>query len=129
VSRYHRITLSRGQAWWVLALTISCEVVATLATKASDGFTRPVPVAVALLGFGLTTLCLAKVLEVIPTSIAYAIWTGSGSALVVAFGVLLFHDDLTLRGAVGIVAVVVGIIILNMPLPASEEEGPGPLLH
>jgi small multidrug resistance pump len=129
MSRYHQIALSRGEAWWVLALTIACEVVATLATKASDGFTRPVPVAVALLGFGLTTLFLAKVLEVIPTSIAYTIWTGSGSALVVVFGVVIFGDALTVRGATGIVLVVAGIIILNLPARASEPEGPGPLLH
>ncbi len=129
MSRYHQIALSRAQAWWVLALTIVCEVMATLATKASDGFTRPVPVAIALLGFGLTTLFLAKVLEVIPTSIAYTIWTGSGSALVVAFGVIVFGDDLTVRGAAGIVLVVVGIIILNAPPRASKTEGPGPLLH
>ena len=129
MSRYHEIALSRGQAWWVLALTIVCEVVATLATKASDGFTRPVPVAIALVGFGLTTLFLAKVLEVIPTSIAYTIWTGSGSALVVAFGVIVFGDDLTLRGAAGIVLVVLGIIVLNVPPRGSEPEGPGPLLH
>ena len=128
MSRYHRISLSRAQAWWVLGLTIACEVVATLATKASDGFTRPGPVAIALLGFGLTTLFLAKVLEVIPTSIAYTIWTGAGSALVVLFGVVVFGDQLTVRGAVGIVLVVAGIIILNAPV-ASSPEGPGPLLH
>ena len=129
MSRYHEIALSRPQAWCALALTIACEVVATLATKASDGFTRPLPVAVALLGFGLTTLFLAKVLEVIPTSIAYAIWTGAGSALVVVFGVVVFGDELTLRGALGIVLVVLGIIVLNLPTGPSEAEVQGPLLH
>jgi multidrug transporter EmrE-like cation transporter len=32
------------------------------------------------LGFALTVVFLAKVLEVIPTSIAYTVWTGAGCA-------------------------------------------------
>lgn len=108
------LRLTRPQAWAALALTVCCEVVATLSTKASDGFTRPLPAAAALVGFSLTTVLLAKVLEVIPTSIAYTVWTGAGSALVVVLGILLFGDRVTPASAAGIVLVVSGVVILNL---------------
>jgi multidrug transporter EmrE-like cation transporter len=114
MNRYQQITLTRPQAWCVLALTIGCEVGATLSLKTSDGFTRPLPSAASVFGFALAIVFLAKVLEVIPTSIAYTVWTGVGSALVVVFGIVVFGDDITMRGLLGIVLVVTGVVILNM---------------
>jgi small multidrug resistance pump len=75
------------------------------------------------LGFALTVVFLAKVLEVIPTSIANTVWTGAGSALVVALGIILFGDELTLRGLLGIALVVSGVVILNL-FGASPGEPP-----
>jgi len=121
MNRYQQITLTRPQAWFFLALTIGFEVGATLAVKASDGFARPLPAGVSVVGFALTALFLAKVLEVIPTSIAYTIWTGVCSALVLAFGIVVFGDDVTVRGLVGIALVVIGVIILNLSGATSAE--------
>jgi small multidrug resistance pump len=121
MNRYQQITLTRSQAWFFLALTIGFEVGATLAVKASDGFARPLPAGVSVVGFALTALFLAKVLEVIPTSIAYTVWTGVGSALVLVFGIVVFGDDVTVRGLVGIALVVIGVIILNLSAATSAE--------
>jgi small multidrug resistance pump len=114
MNRYQEITLTRPQAWLALALTIGCEVGATLSVKAADGFTRPIPAGASLVGYGVAVLLLAKVLEVIPTSITYTIWTGAGAALVVVLGVLIFGDHITGRGLLGIVLVITGIVILNL---------------
>ena len=114
MSRYHEISLSRAQAWSVLALTVGCEVAATMLLKLSDGFTRPLSSAGSILGFSLTMVLLAKVLEVIPTSIAYTVWTGAGSALIAILGVALFGEVLTTRAVTGIVLVVAGVAILNL---------------
>ena len=82
--------------------------------KLSDGFTRPLSSAGSILGFSLTMVLLAKVLEVIPTSIAYTVWTGAGSALIAILGVALFGEVLTTRAVTGIVLVVAGVAILNL---------------
>jgi multidrug transporter EmrE-like cation transporter len=96
-----------------LVITIGSEVAATLLLKVSDGFTRPLPALGSILGFALAIVFLAKVLEVIPTSIAYTVWTGAGSAVVVAVGILAFGEEITARALAGIVLVLVGVVILN----------------
>ncbi len=123
MKRYQELTLTPRQAWLTLALTIGSEVSATLALKASDGFTRPIPAVGSFVGFALAIVFLAKVLEVIPTSIAYTVWTGAGSALVVVFGIVVFGDHITLRGVLGIVLVITGVTILNLS-GASPAEPP-----
>jgi small multidrug resistance pump len=113
VSRYHSLTLTQAQAWLTLVLTIGSEVAATLLLKVSDGFTRPLPALGSVLGFALAIVFLAKVLEVIPTSIAYTVWTGAGSAVVVAVGILAFGEEITTLALAGIGLVLVGVVILN----------------
>lgn len=113
MTRYHRLVLTVHQAWLTLVATVACEVVATMSIKASDGLTKLAPSMIALIGFTLTTLLLAKVVEVIPTSIAYTVWTGSGSVVVALLGVALFGDRLSLVSCLGIALVVLGVVVLN----------------
>lgn len=117
MARYHDVRLTRQQAWVTLGLTVACESVATLSVKASDGLTRLLPTAVALVGFALTSLLLAKVVEVVPTSIAYTVWTGSGTVVVALVGVLVFDDHLSPGAWLGIGLVLVGVITLNRVSP------------
>jgi small multidrug resistance pump len=114
MSRYHELEMTQRRAWMTLGLTVVCEVGATMSVKASEGLTRPLPSAAAFIGFALTTLLLAKVVEVIPTSIAYTVWTGTGAGAVSLLGVALFGDRLTPLAWVGIGLVVLGVATLNL---------------
>lgn len=113
MAHYHEIRLTRPQAWAALWMTVGCESGATLAVKASDGLTLALPTGLAILGFTLTTLLLAKVVEVVPTSIAYTVWTGSGSVVVALLGVLIFGDHLGAGAWTGIALVLTGVVVLN----------------
>jgi multidrug transporter EmrE-like cation transporter len=73
------------------------------------------PSVVAFTGFALTTLLLAKVVEVIPTSITYTVWTGSGTVAVSLPGVALFGDRLPPLAWAGTALVVVGVALVNLP--------------
>ncbi len=64
--------------WIFLAIAIVGEVVATSAPKSSEGFTRPLPSVVVLVGYGVAFYCLSLALKTIPVGIAYAIWAGLG---------------------------------------------------
>lgn len=120
MSRYHELRMTRRAAWVTLGLTVACEVVATLSVKASDGLTEPLPSATAFVGFALTTLLLAKVVEVIPTSLAYTVWTGTGAGAVSLLGVVLFGDHLAPLAWVGIGLVVLGVATTNLA-PAGQS--------
>jgi len=111
---YRDLHMTTYRAGVALGLTVACEVTATLCVKASDGLTEVLPSAGAVTGFILTTLLLAKVVEVIPTSVAYTIWTGAGAVAVSVLGVALFGDHLTHLAWVGIGLVVLGVATLNL---------------
>jgi multidrug transporter EmrE-like cation transporter len=119
---YRDFHMTKPRAYVTLGLTVVCEVTATLCVKASDGLTEVLPSAGAVTGFVLTTLLLAKVVEVIPTSIAYTIWTGTGAVAVSVLGVALFGDHLTRLAWVGIGLVVLGVGTLNLQ-PSRQEAG------
>ncbi len=98
----------------ILVLAILSEVVGTVALKASEGFTRLGPNVLVVVGYGLSFYLLALALKQIPLGVAYAIWSGLGTAGAVLAGVLLWRESLNLAGVVGIALIVVGVLILNL---------------
>lgn len=61
-----------------LAIAIACEVIATSALKASQGFTVPIPSIITVVGYAVAFYLLSLTLKTIPIGIAYAIWSGAG---------------------------------------------------
>lgn len=82
--------------------------------KLSAGFARAVPTV--LMGlcycvcFGFMTLAIKK----IDVSVAYAGWSGVGIALIAVIGVCCFHEPITLPKAAGLLAIIGGILALNL---------------
>ena len=96
-----------------LAIAILAEVVATSALKASDGFSKPVPSLIVVLGFGVAFYCLALVLRTIPMGVAYAIWSGLGIVLISLSGLLLFGQKLDAPALIGMALIVAGVVVMN----------------
>ena len=100
-------------AFLLLAIAILSEVIATSALRASDGFTRPLPSAVVVVGYGLAFYLMAQVLRTLPLGLTYAIWSGVGTALTAAVGWLYFRDAFHPAALGGIALIVVGVAVLN----------------
>jgi small multidrug resistance pump len=103
-----------------LALAIVAEVIGTSALKATAGFTRVVPSAIVVIGYGVAFYFLALALETIPVGIAYAIWSGVGVALITLIGWWVYGQKLDTAALVGIGLIVAGVVVLQMasrPLP------------
>ena len=47
-------------------------------------------------------------------SVAYAVWSGVGIAVLTILSVVLFHQPLTIGNAVGIALITVGILIMDL---------------
>ncbi len=99
---------------WILALAILAEVVATSALKASNGFTRPAPSLIVIIGYIVAFYCLSISLRSIPLGIVYAVWSGSGVALVSLIGWLVYGQVLDLAAVIGIALIVAGVLVLNL---------------
>ena len=100
--------------WLLLLGAILSEVVGTLALRASEGFSQPLPSVTVVVGYIVSFVLLALVLERgMPVGVAYAIWAGLGVALVAVLGRLLFDDPLTWVTGAGIAAIVGGVALVE----------------
>ncbi|QKM64395.1 MULTISPECIES: multidrug efflux SMR transporter [Polynucleobacter] len=101
-------------AWFMLSLAIITEVIATTALKYTEGFTKLSPTLITLTGYGISFFALSKVLDQIPTAIAYAIWSGTGISLVGLIGWVWLDQKLDLGALIGIALIISGVVIINV---------------
>ncbi|MFI7481365.1 DMT family transporter [Kocuria sp. M1R5S2] len=102
----------RSRAWGLLVLSGVLEAVWATALGASAGLGRPGPTALFAVTLVLSMLTLARAARVVPMGTAYAVWTGIGAVLTVAWAVGTGQQVLSWLQAVflaGIVACVVGL--------------------
>jgi small multidrug resistance pump len=97
-----------------LVLAIASEVAGTAGLKASEGFGRLAPSALALLGYALAFYFLAQSLKFIPLGVAYAVWSGLGTVGSVLLGVLIWREVMGPVHVFGITLIVVGVVVLNL---------------
>lgn len=102
------------QHWLFLAGAIACEVLATSALKTSEGFTRLWPSVIVVLGYIGAFYLLSLTLKTIPISIAYAIWSGVGVALIALIGWLFLGQVLDRAALLGIGLIVAGVAVINL---------------
>ncbi|MGE7945376.1 DMT family transporter [Lysinibacillus sp. NPDC093688] len=96
-----------------LALSIVSEVIATTMLKFSEAFTILGPSIAVVLGYGISFYSLSLCLKTLPLSLAYAIWSGIGTALTVIVGIVVWGDIFNLYSAIGITLIIGGVILLN----------------
>lgn len=102
------------KAWLLLGTAILAEVIATSALKASEGFSRWLPSMAVVIGYGIAFYCLSLTLRHIPIGIAYAVWSGVGTALIALIGVVAYQQKLDLPAMLGIGLIVAGVLVLNL---------------
>jgi small multidrug resistance pump len=101
-------------AWILLIIAIAIEVVATALLPRTHGFTNLGWSAAVVLGYGAAIWLLAIVVRTMPVSVAYAIWSGLGTALVAVIGVLFLDEQLGWVKALSLAMIVVGVVGLNL---------------
>ncbi len=101
-------------SWIYLIVAIVLEVSGTLSMKLSEGFSKLVP-SIAMLVFyllGLSMLALA--LRKIDVSIAYAVWSGLGTAIIALVGILWFEEPITLLKIISLGLIIAGVVGLSL---------------
>jgi small multidrug resistance pump len=101
-------------SWLYLMIAIVAEVIATSALRASDGFTRPWPIAIVVIGYSAAFYFLALTLREIPVGVAYAVWSGVGIVLISIVGWFMFDQKLNAAAFGGIALIGLGVVVLNV---------------
>lgn len=96
-----------------LTLSIVSEVFATTMLKFSEAFTSLGPSIAVAFGYGISFYSLSLCLKTLPLSLAYAVWSGVGTALTVIVGIVVWGDIFNLYSALGIALIIGGVILLN----------------
>jgi len=99
---------------FLLSVAISSEVAATLALKASDGLSRPLPAAIVVVGYGISFWMLALVLRHLSVGTTYAVWSAVGTAAIALIGIVLYGEAANALKIASLALIVVGVVGLNV---------------
>ena len=97
-----------------LLVAILAEVVATTALKASDGFRRPLPSLIVVLGYSVAFYGLSLTMRSIPLGLVYAIWSGLGLLLITLAGWLIWGQRLDPPALLGMALILAGVTVINL---------------
>lgn len=100
--------------WLSLFVAGIFEIVWAVGLKLTDGFSKILPSVITVAGIVASFFFLSIALKKLPLSIAYAIWTGIGTAGTVLFGILYFHEPTDLAHIICVGLILCGIIGLRI---------------
>jgi small multidrug resistance pump len=101
-------------AFGLLLAAIAAEVAATAALSRADGFRNPLWSALVLGGYALSIWLLAIVVNSLPVSTAYAVWSGVGTAAIAIIGALWLGESWDALKVGALAMIVAGVVILNL---------------
>jgi small multidrug resistance pump len=102
------------QHWFFLISAILLEVAGTTAMKFSEGFTKIVPSILVAVLFLSSLAMLTLALKKFEIGVAYAIWSGLGTALITVLGIYLFNESANLMKFLSIALIIAGVVGLNL---------------
>ena len=100
--------------WLILVCAIALEVAGTTSMKLSEGFSKTLPSVLLFVFYGGSFTALTFALKKIDVSVAYAVWSGVGTALIAVIGVYYFEEKVTAVKIASILLIIVGVVGLNL---------------
>ena len=100
-------------AWLIVLIAGLLETGWALGLKYSDGFSKPVPSILTILGAVASFWLLSIAMKELPVGTAYAVWVGIGAVGTAVLAVFLFGDPVSLWRVIGILLIIAGIIALK----------------
>ncbi len=102
-----------GIAWIYLAMAVASEVIGLALMKISVSMGRVEGLVVLYFLVAISYVFLAKAVKSISIGVAYAVWEGSGVALITLVSAFAFQQLLTVRETIGLAMAVAGIWMIQ----------------
>ncbi|UQA93481.1 DMT family transporter [Streptomyces halobius] len=100
--------------WMLLLSAITAEVIATSFLKLSEGLTKLLPSLVVGVCYIASFTLLAQALKRMQLGIAYAIWSGLGTAAIALIGMVFMDEPANMVKVLGITLIIGGVVMLNL---------------
>lgn len=97
-----------------LILAIILEVAGTTSMKLSVGFTKLGPSIAIFVFYALSFTFLTLTLKRLEISVAYAVWSGLGTSLIMLIGAFFFHEPMTIVKITSLFLIIVGVVGLRL---------------
>jgi small multidrug resistance pump len=97
-----------------LAAAIVLEICGTTSLKLSEGFTRIGPSGAVIVCYAASFALLSIALRGIDLSIAYALWSGVGTAVVAAIGIIWLGEPAGSWKLASLALIVLGVVGLHL---------------
>lgn len=98
----------------MLVVAILLEVAGTTNMKMSEGFSKLGPSVGVIFFYALSIVALTFAVNRLDVSVAYAVWSGMGTALVAMIGLWFFQEPFTVVKVVALGLIIVGVAMLNL---------------
>ena len=108
------------RCWVVLMIAIALEISATSFMKVANDTENDMYLVLALFLYVVCLSMFGITLKQIEMSIAYAVWSGLGTALVTAVGMLVFNETRNFAKILCVAMILFGCVGLNLVDPASH---------
>ncbi len=100
--------------WVLVVLAGLLETGWALGLKYSDGFTKPVPTALTIIGALASFWLLSLAMKSLPVGTAYAVWVGIGTVGTAVMAVILLGEPVNALRVAGIALIIAGIAALKL---------------
>ena len=103
--------------WALVVIAGLMETGWALGLKYSEGFTRPLPSVLTILGAVVSFWLLSLAMRDLPVGTAYAVWVGIGAVGTAILGIVLFNEPANAGRLVSLALILAGIIGLKLATP------------
>lgn len=100
-------------SWLLIAASIAAEVAGTIAMRYSDGLTRPLPSLATGISYLAAIWLMSLAVRHLEVGLAYAVWAGTGTALIALAGMLWLGESTAPLRIVGLSFIVLGVLLLK----------------
>jgi len=107
--------LEGGTVYWLSLFVAGLfEIFWAVGLKMTEGFSKLIPIVITVAGMIASFFFLSIALKKLPLSVAYAVWTGIGTAGTVLFGIFYFHEPTNIAHLICVAMIICGIIGLRL---------------
>ncbi|WP_257982811.1 multidrug efflux SMR transporter [Shewanella sp. GutDb-MelDb] len=100
-------------SWIFLLLGVMAEALSHVALKATDGFSRPLPAVLVILGHLVAFIFLGQAMKGMPVGVVHALWAGLAIVTVTLLSALFYRQHLDLTAWIGMGLVAAGVMMIN----------------
>lgn len=101
-------------SWLFLFFGVAAEAMSHVALKETAGFTKPLPIALVVLGHLSAFMFLGLAMKGMPVGIVHALWAGLAIVTVALLSTVIYRQHLEVTTWLGMALVAIGAAVINL---------------